>query len=63
MNYDKNKRQSFHTVGELRKLLAPLADDTPITICGGIESWFHTDLNKIVICLDCEDLEEECEDE
>lgn len=63
MNYDKTKRQSFQTVGELRKLLATLADDTPIAICGSIKAWFHADCDKTVVCLDYEDLEEEYENE
>ena len=54
--YNINKRSEFTTVGDLRKLLAELSDETLIYICGA-GGWFHIEEDESVICLDCEDLE------
>lgn len=60
--YNINKRTQFNTAGDLKKLLANIADETPISICGDSDCWFHIEMDESIICLDCEDLEECYED-
>lgn len=61
--YDINKRKQFNTVGDLKALLANIADDTKIVICGDTYCWFHIEMDESIICLDCEDLDECYEEE
>lgn len=55
--YDITKRKQFNTVGELKELLKNIPDETPISITGAPNSWFHTTEDESIICLDCEDLD------
>lgn len=57
--YNINKRKQFNTAGDLKKLLAEVSDDTKIVICGDDYCWFHIEEDESVICLDCEDLEDD----
>ena len=56
--YNINKRKQFNTVGDLKKLLAGIPDETKIVICGDDYCWFHIEEDESVICLDCEDLDD-----
>ena len=56
--YDINKRANFTTVGDLKKLLTNISDETKICITGDDHCWFHIEEDESVICLDCEDLDE-----
>ena len=56
--FNLRKRASFSTVGELEELLRELPRNTPVTICGDSRCYYHEELDRSVICLDCEDLEE-----
>lgn len=60
--FDLQKHQAFHTVGDLRSLLARLPENTVVTICGDISCFYHEEYDKSVICLDCENLTEYYED-
>jgi hypothetical protein len=60
--YNINRRKKFSTVGDLKKLLANVSDETEVVICGDSCCWFHIEEDESVICLDCEDLDE-CYDE
>lgn len=57
--YDIKRRKQFDTVGDLKRLLADVQDETKIYITGA-SGWFHI---GEVVCLDCEDLEECYEEE
>ena len=56
--YNINKRKQFSTVGDLKKLLADISDDTRICVIGDDCCWFHIKEDESVICLDCEDLDD-----
>lgn len=56
--YNINKRKQFETVGDLKKLLASIPDETKVVICGDDYCWFHIEEDESVVCLDCEDLDE-----
>ena len=56
--YDISKRKQFSTVGELKKLIEDLADDTKVVVTGDDYCWFHIEEDKSLICLDTEDLED-----
>ena len=56
--YNINKRKQFDTVGDLKKLLSEVSDDTKIVICGDDYCWFHIEKDESVICLDCEELDD-----
>lgn len=56
--YDIDRRQQFTTVGDLKKLLSEVDDDTRITICGDDYAWYHIEQDGSVVNLDVEDLEE-----
>jgi hypothetical protein len=56
--YDINRREQFETVGDLKRLLAEIPDETRIVITGDSYCWFHIEEDETVICLDCEDLED-----
>lgn len=56
--YNINKRKQFNTVGDLKKLLSTLSDDTKVAICGDSYCWFHIEEDETIICLDCEDLDD-----
>lgn len=55
--YNINKRAEFKTVGDLKRLLAEVPDETKLYICGAC-GWFHINEETNVICLDTDDLEE-----
>ena len=61
--YNINKRKQFNTVGDLKKLLENIADETKMVICGDDYCWFHIEEDESVVCLDCEDLEDCYEEE
>lgn len=56
--FNLKKRAAFFTVGELEDLLRELPRNTPVTICGDSRCYYHEEMDRSVICLDCEDLEE-----
>lgn len=56
--YNINKRTKFDTVGDLKKLLTNIADDTKIFICGDDNCWYHIEVDESVVCLDCEELDD-----
>lgn len=56
--YNINRRKQFGTVGDLKKLLENISDDTKVVICGDDYCCFHIEEDESVICLDCEDLDE-----
>lgn len=60
--YNINKRAEFKTVGDLKKLLTDIPNETKIYITGA-NGWFHIKEDETVICLDTEDLEEYYEEE
>jgi hypothetical protein len=55
--YDINRREQFETVGDLKRLLADIPDDTDLYICGS-NGWFHIEEDESIVCLDCDDLED-----
>ena len=55
--YNINKRATFKTVGDLKRLLAEVPNETKLYICGA-NGWFHIKEDASVICLDTEDLED-----
>ena len=61
--YNINKRAEFKTVGDLKRLLTEVPDETRIYITGDSDCWFHIEEDETVICLDCEDLEDCYENE
>lgn len=56
--YNIKRRAEFTTVGDLKRLLAEVPDETRIYITGDSDCWFHIEEDETVICLDCEDLED-----
>ena len=56
--YNINKRKQFDNVGDLKKLLEKLPDETKVVICGDDYCWFHIEEDGSVVCLDMEDLDE-----
>ena len=56
--FNLRKRATFSTVGELEEILRELPRNTLVTICGDSRCYYHEELDRSVICLDCEDLEE-----
>ena len=56
--FDKERREQFYTVGELRSLLENWSDSTPVSICGESFGWFHANEDNSGITLDYSDLEE-----
>ena len=60
--YDIKKRKQFDTVGDLKKLLDTIPDETKVVICGDDYCWFHIEEDESVVCLDMEDLDD-CYDE
>ena len=56
--YNINKRKQFNNVGDLKKLLTEIPDETKVVICGDDYCWFHIEENESVVCLDCEDLDD-----
>ncbi len=61
--YNINKRKQFETVGDLKKLLEGISDNTQICICGDSYCWFHIEEDESVICLDCEELDDAYEED
>jgi len=55
---DRNKRQTFSTVGELQLLLGQLPAQTQVSICGTGGGFYHEEHDGSGICLDSEDLED-----
>ena len=55
--YNISKRTKFDTVGDLKKLLANIADDTKVVVCGDDYCWFHIEEDESIVCLDCEELD------
>ena len=47
--FDINKRKQFNTVGDLKKLLANIPDETKIVITGDDYCWFHIEEDESVI--------------
>jgi hypothetical protein len=60
--YNINKRAEFKTVGDLKRLLTDIPNETKIYITG-TNGWFHIEEDESAICLDTEDLEEYYEEE
>lgn len=58
-----NKRQPFETAGDLISILSKVSPDTPITICGDNYCFYHEEQDGSGICLDCEDLSENYDEE
>lgn len=56
--YNINKRKQFETVGNLKKLLAEVPNETKVVICGDDYCWFHIEEDESVVCLDMEDLDD-----
>ena len=56
--YNINKRKQFETVGDLKKLLEELPNETKVVICGDDYCWFHIEEDGSVVCLDCEELDD-----
>jgi hypothetical protein len=56
--YDIKSRKQFNNVGDLKRLLAELPNETKVTICGEDCCWLHVEEDKSVICFDCEDLDD-----
>lgn len=56
--YNINKRKQFDTVGDLKKLLAEVPDQTKMVITGDDYCWFHIEEDESVVCLDCEELDD-----
>lgn len=56
--FDLKKRKRFTTISELETILRTMPSDTPVTICGDSRCYYHEALDRSVVCLDCEDLEE-----
>ena len=56
--FDKERRDSFSTVGELRSLLSNWSDNTPVSICGDVLGWFHAEEDNSGITLDHSSLDE-----
>ena len=61
--YNINKRKQFKTVGDLKKLLANISNETKIVITGDDYCWFHIEEDESVICLDCEELDDGYDDD
>jgi len=61
--YDINRRKQFSTVKELKELLADIPDETQVVICGDSYAWFHAEADNSIVCLDCEDLEADYDEE
>ena len=55
--YDINKRATFKTVGDLKRLLVEVPNETKLYICGA-NGWFHINTEETTVCLDTDDLEE-----
>ena len=55
--YNINKRKQFETVGDLKKVIAEIPDETKVYITG-VSGWFHIEEDESAICLDCEDLDD-----
>ena len=49
--YDINKRTTFDTVGELKKLIENVPDNTKVYVIGS-SGWFHIEEDKTAICFD-----------
>lgn len=56
--FNLKKRKRFATIGELEEILRTMPTDTPITICGDSQCFYHEALDRSVVCFDCEDLAE-----
>lgn len=56
--YNRMLRETFETVGDLKRLLKDVSDDAKIVVCGDSNCWFHIEKDLSTICLDNEDLEE-----
>ena len=61
--FDIRKRKAFQTVGELRALLNRLPAYAGVYICGDANCFFHEQTDGSAICLDCDDLREQYEEE
>ena len=61
--FDINKRKQFDTVGDLKRLLADIPDETKIVVTGDDYCWFHIEEDESVICLDVESLDDCYEEE
>ena len=61
--YDLNKRSYFTTLGELRRLLADLPDDTEVSGAGAFGAWLHFDKESDIVCIDPESLYEHYDEE
>lgn len=56
--YDITKRKQFSTVGDLKKLLENIPDETQIVVTGDDYCWFHIEEDGSVVCLDVEELDD-----
>ena len=61
--YNIKRRKQFETVGDLKKLLADVTDETRIVVTGDSYCWFHIEEDESVICLDVEELDDAYEEE
>ena len=61
--YDITKRKQFSTVGDLKKLLENISDETQIVVTGDDYCWFHIEQDGSVICLDVEELDDVYEED
>ena len=61
--YNIEKRKQFKTVGDLKKLLENISDETQIVVTGDDYCWFHIEEDESVICLDVEELDDVYEEE
>ena len=57
--FDINRRAKFNTVGDLKKLLENVSDDTPISMYNDSVCWFHIEKDGSEVCLNTEALEHE----
>lgn len=56
--YDITKRKQFKTVGDLKRLLENVSDETQVVITGDDYCWFHIEEDESVVCLDVEELDD-----
>lgn len=61
--YNIKRRKQFKTVGDLKKILANVSDETRIVVTGDSCCWFHIEEDESVVCLDVEELDDAYEEE
>ena len=54
--FDINRRAKFNTVGDLKKLLENVSDDTQISMYNDSICWFHIEEDNSEVCLNTTDL-------